>query len=90
MAVGGFAAYSGLSPAAQTTDGTEVQTAVAQRGDLIVSASGTGTLIAQSDATFGFETSGQVTEVYTRVGDQVEAGQVLAQLDDTLAQMEYI
>lgn len=90
LALGGFAAYSGFSPAAQTTSGSEVQTTVAQRGDLVVSASGTGTLIAQTDATFGFESSGQVTEIYVKVGDQVEAGQVLAQLDDTLAQMEYI
>lgn len=90
LAVGGFAAYSGLSPAAPTTSGSELQTAVAQRGDLIVSASGSGTLIAQTDATFGFDTSGQVTEIYIGVGDQVAAGQVLAQLDDTLAQMEYI
>ena len=67
-----------------------MQTAVAQRGDLVVSASGTGTLIAQTDASFGFETSGQVTEIYVKVGDQVEAGQVLAQIDDTLAQMDYI
>jgi HlyD family secretion protein len=90
LALGGIAAYSGLSPAAQTTSGSEVQTAVAQRGDLVVSASGTGTLIAQTDATFGFETSGQVTEIYVKVGDQVEAGDVLAQLDDTLAQIDYI
>jgi HlyD family secretion protein len=88
-AAGGFTAYSRLSSTAQTSTGSQVQTAVAQRGDLIVSASGTGTLIAQSDATFGFETSGQVTEIYVKVGDQVEAGQGLAQLDDTLTQMKY-
>lgn len=75
--------------AAQTADGSEIQTGIAQRGDLIVSASGTGTLITNSDATFGFETSGQVTDIYVKVGDQVEAGQVLAQLDDTLTQMDY-
>jgi HlyD family secretion protein len=90
LAVGGLVAYSGLFPAAQTTDGTEIQTAAVQRGDLIVSASGTGTLIAQTDAAFGFETSGQVTEIYVKVGDHVEAGQGLAQVDDTLAQMDYI
>ncbi len=66
-----------------------MQTAITQRGDLVLSASGTGTLIAQTDATFGFETSGQVTKVYVKIGDQVEAGQVLAQLDHTLAQMKY-
>lgn len=67
-----------------------MQTTVAQRGDLVLSASGTGTLIANSDAVFGFEANGQVTDVYIKVGDQVEAGQVLAQLDNTLAQMDYL
>jgi len=86
---GGYAAYSRVFPAAHTTGGSEAQTAVAQRGDLVLSASGTGTLIANSDASFGFETSGQVTDIYVNVGDQVEAGAVLAQLDDTLPQMEY-
>lgn len=87
---GGYAYYSGIILSAQVPNGTEAQTAIVQQGDLVLSASGTGTLIANSDATFGFDTSGQVTQVYVKPGDQVEAGQVLAELDDTLAQMEYI
>jgi HlyD family secretion protein len=90
VVVGGYRYYSKVFLATETTDGSDVQTAVAQRGDLVLSASGTGTLIANSDATFGFETSGQVTDVYVKVGDQVEAGQVLAQLDSTLVQMNYV
>jgi HlyD family secretion protein len=46
-------------------------------------------LIAQTDASFGFDSSGQVTNVSVKVGDQVEKGQVLAQLDGTLEQMAY-
>lgn len=67
---------------------SQESTEVARRGDLTVSASGTGTLVAQSDASFGFDTSGQVTAVLVKVGDRVEAGQVLAKMDDTLAQMK--
>ncbi|HUE98589.1 MAG TPA: efflux RND transporter periplasmic adaptor subunit [Anaerolineales bacterium] len=89
-ALGGYFYYSNIYLATRSATGSEVQTAIAQRGDLVVYASGGGTLIAQTDASFGFETSGQVTEVYVKVGDQVEAGQVLAQLDDTLAHMEYV
>jgi HlyD family secretion protein len=89
-AAGGYFYYSNVYLATRTTTNAEVQTAIAQRGDLVVSASGTGTLIAQTDASFGFETSGQITEVYVKIGDHAEAGQVLAQLDDTLAQMEYV
>jgi RND family efflux transporter MFP subunit len=47
-------------------------------------------LVAQTDATFGFEASGQVAVVFVKVGEQVEAGQVLARIDDTLAQMDYV
>lgn len=85
--VGGYAYYSKL--ATQIANDSEVQTAIVQRGDLVLSANGTGTLIANSDAIFGFETSGQVAGIYVKIGDQVEAGQVLAQLDDTLPQVEY-
>jgi HlyD family secretion protein len=89
-AASGYFYYSNVFLATRGTTRSEVQTAIVQRGDLALSASGTGTLIAQTDASFGFASSGQVTEVYVKVGDQVEAGQVLAQLDDTLAQMEYV
>ena len=74
----------------QSASSAEVLTEVVRRGDLTLSASGTGTLIAQTDASFGFETSGQVTHVYVKVGDEVEAGRVLAQLNNNLAQMEYV
>ncbi len=85
----GYTYYSKNYLAAQKTTGSQIQTTIAQRGNLIVSASGNGTLIANSDATFGFATSGQVTDINVKVGDQVQAGQVLAQLDHTLAQMKY-
>ena len=90
IATGGYTYYSKVFLATQTTNVTGVQTALAQRGNLVLSATGTGTLMAQTDAKFGFETSGQVSQVSVKVGDQVEAGQVLAQLDDTLAQMKYV
>ena len=86
----GYTYYSKIYSATRKTTSSEVQTAIARRGDLIVSAGGTGTLIANSDATFGFETSGQVTSVKVTVGDQVAAGQVLAELDHTLVQMNYV
>jgi HlyD family secretion protein len=87
--LGGYFYYSKILSASQTTEGAQTQTAVVRPGDLTVSADGTGTLIAGTDASFGFDTSGQVTGVYVKVGDQVEAGQALAQLDDTLARMKY-
>lgn len=87
---GGYTYYQKkASQSEQTTSGPDSGTAVAIQGNLTVSASGSGTLVAQTDASFGFDTSGQVAQVMVEVGDQVEAGQVLAQLDETLAQMNY-
>jgi multidrug resistance efflux pump len=90
MAAGGYAYYAKryvTNPT--TTQSATTQTAVARRGNLIVSASGKGTLIANSEATFGFKTSGQVMDINVKVGDQVEVGQVLAKLDHTLAKIKY-
>ena len=89
LLLAGFLYYSRVFTATENTSDSQSATAVVQPGDLTVSASGSGTLIAQTDASFGFDTSGQVTDVYVKVGDQVEAGRVLAQLDDTLAKMSY-
>ena len=87
---GGYLYYSKAILPRQTASQTSTaQRAVVRRGNLVVSASGTATLITKTDASFGFKSSGQVAQVYAKVGDQVEAGQVLAQLDDTLAQMDY-
>ncbi|MGD0173340.1 MAG: HlyD family efflux transporter periplasmic adaptor subunit [Anaerolineales bacterium] len=66
-----------------------VQTATVTRGNIKLFASGTGTLVSPSQATFGFRASGQVTQVLVKVGDVIDAGQLLARLDDTTAQAQY-
>ncbi len=88
-ALGGYIYYSRVATASTQTTNSQTQTEIVWPGDLTISASGTGTLIAQTDATFGFDTSGHVTAVNVNIGDPVEAGQVLAQLDDTLAKIRY-
>jgi HlyD family secretion protein len=67
-----------------------VQTATAQRGDLKLFATGTGTLIAGAEATFGFDTTGTVVEVTAQVGDVVDAGDLLGRLEDTDAKTQYL
>lgn len=71
-----------------TAEETPLQTAKATRGDLILYANGTGSVTPAAESSFGFNTSGQVSELYIKVGDAVETGQVLAQLDDTDAKIE--
>jgi len=77
---GGFAYYHyNYSPAQSTTD-TPVQTAVVRRGNLFISASGIGDIIAASELSLGFGSSGVVGEIDAKVGDKVKAGDVLAKL----------
>ncbi len=65
-----------------------VQTAIVTRGNIKLFASGTADLIPSAKATFGFSASGTVVEVLAKVGDIVDAGQLLARLDDTAAQKQ--
>ena len=76
--------------ASQTTtaEETTLQTARATVGDLLLYANGTGTVMPAEVSSFGFNSSGQVREIYVKIGNQVEAGDVLAQLDDTDAQIQ--
>ena len=65
------------------------QTAIARQGNLTISATGTGTLAVSDEIDLGFTTSGQVTGVFVKPGDHVEAGTLLAQIDDQGAQIDY-
>lgn len=62
---------------------TTFQTARVRRGNLTLSASGTGTLIAARETSLSFPVSGKIAAVYVRAGDLVKEGQVLAELDDS-------
>jgi len=89
LVAGGVLLYQRFfSPQTDAAEETPLQTAEATRGDLILYANGTGTIIPAVESSFGFNTNGQVSEIYVEVGDRVEAGQVLAKLDDTNAQIE--
>ena len=86
---GGFYAYARITSSRtdSTANETTLQTAKATKGNLILYTDGTGAVIPAEESTFGFNTSGQVSEVDVKIGDRVEAGQVLAQLDDTNAKI---
>jgi len=79
----GLAGYWYIGDQRQT--GAEAQelaeTAVVQRGTLRVTLDATGSLVPQAEVSLAFLSSGLVTDVFVEEGQQVEAGQPLAQLD---------
>jgi len=81
---GGVAAYyyTNSTKASANTE-TALQTAMAFRGNIVLYTNGTGTLAPANTVNSGFGTSGKVTELNIKIGDKVEAGQVIGQLDNS-------
>jgi len=92
---GGYGYYRYIYLPDQEPEET-LMTAEVTRGDLIVSASGTGVLCPSEERELNFETesgdevAGYVEEVRVEVGDRVEAGDVLARLEDDDLQFEVL
>ena len=80
--VGGYYAYDYfLTGNEEVSEMPQVQTAVARSGDLTVFATGAGQVIPASEVNLGFDEAGALSEVLVKVGDQVQAGDVLARLE---------
>lgn len=95
LAGGGYGTYRYVYLPDQEPEET-LMTAEVTRGDLIISASGTGILYPTEERDLSFETesgdevAGYVEEVLVEVGDRVEAGDVLARLEDDDLQFEVL
>ncbi|HVM70463.1 MAG TPA: biotin/lipoyl-binding protein, partial [Anaerolineales bacterium] len=66
--------------AAASSQQSQLQTATARTGNIVLRASGTGTLVAAVESSLGFKTSGTLTTLNVQVGSQVKQGDLLAQL----------
>ncbi|KPL83891.1 hypothetical protein SE15_01290 [Thermanaerothrix daxensis] len=73
------------SQAARPTATSEAgyKTAIVRRGNIVLSATGSGTLTAGQKVQLSFPVSGKVAKVLVQVGDKVTEGQSLAELADT-------
>ncbi len=69
--------------AAAAASASTMQTATARQGNLILEASGAGYLVANNEANVGFDSTGKLAALYVNLGDTVEKGQLLAELDTT-------
>jgi RND family efflux transporter MFP subunit len=87
LAIAGGLTYYFTRPTQKASASTAlpVQTASAFTGNIVLQASGTGTLAPANQVSFGFGTSGQIKELDAKIGDHVEAGQVIGKMDDTTA-----
>jgi len=89
VVIGAFAAYQWLYLPSKVMESEEtgVQTSTVRRGDIILYAAGAGTLIPSAEVDVSFEISAgvqeELVELMVGVGDKVEAGDVLARLDDS-------
>jgi HlyD family secretion protein len=79
----GFSAFQRTSQQAMADSVTE--TAVVERGTIRVSIDGSGSLAPNDEVALAFSSGGEVAEVLVQVGDVVQAGDVLARLDDAEA-----
>jgi HlyD family secretion protein len=91
LVIGGGAYYyfntKQAAAAAVTAQQSTLQTATARTGNIILRASGTGTLVAAVESNLGFQTSGTLTTLNVQVGGQVKAGDLIAQLDSSNQQL---
>jgi HlyD family secretion protein len=71
-----------------TNDDNGPRTITAKPVSVIQDVTFTGQLESQTNTSLGFEVPGKISEIMVDVGDKVTAGQLLAQLDTTLAQLE--
>ncbi len=85
LSLGGFGYYKQVYLPAQATATPAYNTTKVRTGDISVTADGVGNILPADSVPVGFQTSGTVAELSVKVGDRVEAGQVLAKLDDTSA-----
>ncbi len=74
---------------AQTASQPSLQTTVARRGSIVLSAIGSGTLQAANQIDLGFKTNGTLTTLNVKVGDQVKEGQLLAEIDNSSQKIQY-
>ena len=88
VTVGGYLYYTRYLMPAEATEEPTLQTTTVRKGDIVITAMGSGNLVPVAEVALGFRTSGTLVELAVAVGNEVEAGQTLARLDDTAAQIQ--
>ncbi len=85
---GGYYAYTYYLTPAEVEEEPALQTAKVRRGDIVITALGSGNLVPEHEVDVGFRSSGTLVELNVAVGDRVREGDVLARLDDAPARLQ--
>ena len=88
VTVGGYLYYSRYLTPAEATEEPALQTTTVRKGDIVITAAGSGNRMPVTEVALGFRSSGTLVELTAAVGDEVESGQTLARLDDAAAQIQ--
>ena len=83
IATGAFYYFQFYAPAQVAEAAPTMKTAKVRTGDITVSANAAGVVVPAEEMQLSFGTTGRLTELLVDVGDNVEAGDVLARLDDS-------
>lgn len=88
LAGGSYAYYASTRDTTTAESEPALQTTTVRRGDIRITAVGDGALQPAEEVALGFKSGGVLVDLPVQVGDTVEAGQVLARLDDGDAQRQ--
>jgi HlyD family secretion protein len=80
VAGGGYLAYARYFALAEEPEEATLETATVQQGDITITADGSGELVPAAEMDLAFRTGGVVDQIFVAVGDQVQKGDLLAQL----------
>ncbi|MBP7964525.1 MAG: efflux RND transporter periplasmic adaptor subunit [Caldilineaceae bacterium] len=83
IAGGAYYYFQVYMPTQTVAAAPTMKTAKVRKGDITVSASAAGVIIAPTEMDLAFSSSGRLVELLVAEGDMVQAGDVLAKLDDS-------
>jgi HlyD family secretion protein len=75
---GGYYYYRQTTTQAQAASTTPLQTTTVTRGNMVIEADGTGSVISANEAQLGFAYSGVLAQLNVAVGEEVKKGDMLA------------
>ena len=92
VVLGSAFAYYTLTAAADAAEDEEppLQTSTARQGDITISATAAGTVIPADEVLLSFPINGVLVELLVGVGDSVQAGDILASLNDSDVQKSIV